>query len=534
MSARASASGHSASAERRRTQLTAAQAALCGMGVAVSAREHPARLALASPHGDRSFDLLNARANQLARALRARGLRAGDGVALLCRNRPEFVVTFLATLRSGMRLTPIDPELRAGEVRYIVEDSGAKALLADGAFASAAADATRRSPALAVQLAIGDPIHGFARYDDALDAESGDDIEDPELGSQMPYTSGTTGRPKGVHRPPTGALRQPALAAALRRFGYRERGDVHLCTGPLHHTAPLVFSLAMPLGCGVPVVLMDGFDASRALRMIAAYRVTHTHMVPIMFRRLLELPEDERANADVRSLRAVIHGAAPCPPRVKQRMIDWFGPVLFEYYAAAEGFGCMATSEEWLARPGTVGRPPDGGVEIRDFEGKVLPPGGEGVIFLRTPEGGRFDYFRDEPKTRAAYSGDFFTLGDVGALDAQGFLFLRDRSVDVVDVGGMNVYPAEVDAVLVAHPAVRDAATVGVPDSEWGERVVSVVELADGVIASEALAMELRAACRAALASFKCPREVLFRSALPRLANGKIYRRLVRDELREA
>ncbi|MEZ4215832.1 MAG: AMP-binding protein [Myxococcota bacterium] len=504
------------------------------MGLAVSAREHPDRLALASSHGDRSFDLLNARANQLARALRARGLGEGDGVALLCANRPEFVVAFLATLRAGMRLVPIHTGLRTGEIRYVVEDCGARALLADGRFADAAAGAARGLARIDVRIGIGDPVHGFEAFDDAVDAESGDDLDDPVLGSQMPYTSGTTGRPKGVFRPPAGALRQPALADAMRRFGYGARGDVHLCTGPLHHTAPLVFSLAMPLGCGVPVVLMDGFDAERALRLVDAYRVTHTHMVPVMFRRLLELPDEERACRDVSSLRVVLHGAAPCPPSIKRRMIEWLGPVLCEYYAAAEGFGCLATSEEWLARPGTVGRPAPGDVEIRDGEGKSLPPGQEGVIFLRAPEGGRFAYHGDEPMTRAAYAGDLFTLGDVGVLDAGGYLYVRERSADVVEAGGMNVYPAEVDAVLVTHPAVRDAATVGVPDDAGGERVVGVVELADGHVASAALADELAALCRAELAAFKCPREIVFRAALPRLENGKIYRRVVRDEVRAA
>ena len=514
--------------------MTPDQAALCGMGVALTARATPDRLAIASPHGDRSFAALNALVNQLTRALRRRGLSDGDGVALLCANRPEFVVAFLASLRSGMRLTPINTELRAGEIRYIVQDCRAKAVLADGRLALGVADALRDLPDVSVRLGIGDPISGFEPWDEVLDAEDSHDIEDPVLGSQMPYTSGTTGRPKGVYRSPGGALHQPGLGAAIRSQRYESRTDIHLCTGPLHHTAPLVFSLAIPLGLGVPVVLMDGWDAEHALRLIASYRITHTHMVPVMFRRLLELPPDIRASWDTRSLRVVLHGAAPCPPSVKRRIIEWLGPIVFEYYAATEGWGCFATSDEWIARPGTVGRPAAGDVEVRDLEGKSLSPGREGVVYLRVPEGGRFEYYGDEPKTRAAYSGPFFTLGDIGMLDADGYLYLRDRSADVIHSGGVNVYPAEVDAVLVTHPAVADAATLGAPDDEWGEQVVSVIALADGYIAGDALLDELARLCEGQLAGFKCPRQFVFEDELPRLDNGKIYRRRLRDRFRKA
>jgi long-chain acyl-CoA synthetase len=520
--------------DARSTTLSAEQAALCGMGVAVAAREHPNRLAVASSHGDRSFGHLNERVNQLVRALRRRGLGVGDSVALLCSNRAEFAVAFLATLRSGMRLTPINTGLRTGEIRYIVEDCQATALLADERFASAAADAVREVHGVSVRIGIGDPLSGFEPWDEVLEAEEGHDIDDPVLGSQMPYTSGTTGRPKGVHRPPGAALHQPGLAEAIGALRYDPRSDLHLCTGPLHHAAPLVFSLAIPLGLGVPVVMMDHWDAEHALRLIASYRITHTHMVPVMFRRLLELPQDVRAAWDTSSLRVVLHGAAPCPEPVKRGIIEWLGPIVYEYYAATEGWGCLATSEEWLERPGTVGRPTPGDVEVRDLEGKSLPPGREGVVYLRVPEGGRFEYYRDEAKTRAAYAGRYFTLGDVGLLDLDGYLYLLDRSADVINTGGVNVYPAEVDAVLVAHPAVADAATVGSPDDEWGEQVVSLVELADGYVAGEALVDELMSLCERELAGFKCPRRISFEESLPRLENGKIYRRLLRDRLRGA
>jgi long-chain acyl-CoA synthetase len=515
-----------------RTSLSAEQAALRGMSIAVVAREAPERLAIGSRHGDRSFDVLNERVNRLVRALRTRGLAAGDGIALLCSNRPEFVVVFYAALRSGMRLTPINTQLTTREIRYIVEDCEAKALLADGRHAGDAADAVRGLDRVSVRIALGDPIHGFESFEDALAAESGVDISDPLLGSQMLYTSGTTARPKGVYREPSAALHQPGLAAAIQRLDYQPGRDSHLCTGPLHHAAPLVFSLAMPLNLGCSVVLMDGWDAEYALELISAYRITHTHMVPVMFRRLLELPEDVRSRRDLASLRIVVHGAAPCPIDVKRSMIEWLGPVLYEYYAATEGWGCYADSEEWLERVGTVGRPIPGDVEVRDGEWKALPAGREGVIFLRAPSGGRFEYFKDEPKTRASYSGDFFTLGDIGLLDAEGYLYLRDRSADVINSGGVNVYPAEVDAVLVAHEAVADAATVGVANDEYGEEVLSVIELAEGWIGSDSLVEELLAHCAEQLAGFKCPRRIVFEEALPRLENGKIYRRLVRERFR--
>jgi len=513
----------------RRTTLDAEQAGLCGMSIAVTAREHPERLAIASRHGDRSYDFLNRRVNALVRALRARGVGTGDGVALLCGNRAEFAVAAFAALRAGWRLTPIHTELRSAELRYIIDDCEAQALIADGRFAEAAAEAVRCVPRASIRLGVGDPIHGFEPWDDVLAAEREDDIDDPVLGSQMPYTSGTTGQPKGVHRAPEAAIHQPGLVEFIRSLEHRPGVDLHLCTGPLYHTAPFVFSLSMPLNLGCSIVLMDQWDAARALTLIDAYRITHTHMVPVMFRRLLELPEDERAGRRVSSLRVVLHGSTPCPVDVKQRMIDWFGPVLYEYYAATEGWGCGIDSASWLEHPGSVGHPEAGHVEIRDFEGKVLPAGREGVIYLRTPPGADFRYFRDDAKTRATHSGGFFTLGDIGYLDADGWLHVRDRSADVINAGGVNVYPAEVDAVLVAHEAVADAATVGVHDDETGEAVVAVVELAEGWLESARLESDLVGFCRRQLATYKCPRSVVFAQGLPRMQNGKIYRRLVRD-----
>jgi long-chain acyl-CoA synthetase len=284
----------------------------------------------------------------------------------------------------------------------------------------------------------------------------------------------------------------------------------------------------------VGVVLMDGWSPSQTLALIAEHRVTHSHMVPTMFHRLLTLPEEERAAADVSSLRLVLHGAAPCPVAVKQAIIDWWGPVLLEYYAATEGVGTFVTSTDWLTRPGTVGKPAAADhIRILDpVSGDDRPAGEVGTVYIKAPDQGRFDYFGDPDKTAGSYRGDYFTMGDVGYLDEDGYLFLTDRSADLIISGGVNVYPAEVEAELLGHPAVGDAAVIGVPDPEWGETVVAVVELREGVTASADLTEDLIDHCRAHLARFKCPRRVDFVDHLPRTDSGKLYKRRLRDEYR--
>jgi long-chain acyl-CoA synthetase len=495
-----------------------------GMVVAWWAQHRPDVPAIVAPTGDRTFAELNARANQLVRALRRLGLRAGDGVALLCTNRAEFAEVGAACQRAGWRLTTVNWHLIADEAGYIVDNCEAKALVADVALASVA-DGARRPPGCVVALAIAGDIEGFRSYDDELAGESGADIDDPALGSSMLYTSGTTGRPKGVHR------RDTPPPSAINLFAYRD-GDRHLCTGPLYHAAPLAFSLTTPIAQGVGVVLMEQWDAEAALALVESHGITHTHMVPTMFHRLLSLPPEVRARYDVSTLRSVLHGAGPCPVAVKRRMIEWLGPVVWEYYAATEGSGCFVDSDTWLARPGTVGKPADGQVMVGDIDGRALPPGETGLVFLKAPAIGRFEYFKDTDKTESAYRGDYFTLGDMGYVDDDGYLFLTDRSANLIISGGVNIYPAEVDAVLLEHPAVGDAATIGVPDDEWGERVVAVIELQPGREPSPELARELVAHCRARLAHYKCPQLVEFMDQLPRQDNGKIYKRVLRERFR--
>jgi long-chain acyl-CoA synthetase len=346
----------------------------------------------------------------------------------------------------------------------------------------------------------------------------------------MQYTSGTTGRPKAVERQ-LPALDADAMVAALafnlERYDIAPGGDhVHLVTSPMYHLAPLAFGY-FSLHFGHPLVLMDGFDPERALALIERHRVTTTHLVPTQLQRLRRLPAVVRARYDVSSLRHVMHAAAPCPVELKREMIAWWGPVLYEYYGASEGGGTLARSAEWLAKPGTVGRPwPGAGVRVLDDEGKDCPPGTIGTVYLKLTA--PFAYKGDPEKTRAGRRGEWFTVGDVGHLDDDGYLFLSDRKIDMIITGGVNVYPAEVEAELLAHPEVADAAVFGVPDEEWGEQVKAVVEPAAGIAAGGALAERLLSHCRARLAAYKCPRTIDF-GALPRDANGKLYKRRLRD-----
>jgi long-chain acyl-CoA synthetase len=510
-------------------------AAAQGMLHAWWAARVPDRMALITAHGDRTYEDLNHNINRLARALRARGLGAGDAIALMCTNEPEFLEVLYASQRIGLRLTPINWHLTGEEAGYIVENCEAKAFVCSGTLGermTVAADAGR--PGL-VRICTGGYVPGFEKYSTVVAAEDATDIEDPVLGTQMLYTSGTTGRPKGVHRPAPAA----SALAAVNFCGYDEDWaasiDAHLLTGPLYHAAPLAFSVAVPYLYGVPLVVMDHWDAAEALRLVEVHGITHTHMVPTMFHRLLALPEETRGRYDTSSLRFVIHGAAPCPVSVKQRLIEWLGPVVVEYYAATEGLGTLVDSKTWLAHPGTVGRPMAPGlVKVADEEGKELPAGEVGLVFLQAPSAARFDYYGDPDKTAGAFRGDYFTLGDMGYMDDEGYLYLTDRTANLVISGGVNIYPAEVDAVLLEHPAVGDVATIGVPDEEWGEEVVAVVQPAEGVEGSEALATELMEFCRAHLAHYKCPRRVDFVPELPREDTGKIFKRKLREQYRAA
>jgi long-chain acyl-CoA synthetase len=504
------------------------QAQLTGEGRAIAywARVAPDRMAISSPFGTRTFAELDDHADRLVHVLRSRGLRAGDAVALICRNRPEFVETWAACRRGGLRLTPVNWHLTADEMEYIARDCEARAVVADVEVPPAVSLATALASEVDVVLTVGGTLPVGEPYASALADAPAQPVTDPEPGTLMLYTSGTTGRPKGVRK-------RPHPPAVENIAGY-DAESVHLCTGPLYHAAPLNISLISPLSNGAGVVLMDRWTAEETLELVEEHRVTHTHMVPTMFHRLLTVDEKTRAKRDMSSLKIVVHGAAPCPVPVKQAMIEWLGPVIVEYYASTEGAGTLVDATTWLRKPGTVGKPfPEDHVFVGDEDAQPLPSGEVGMVWVKTHPGEEFEYFGDADKTARNQRGAWYTLGDHGYLDADGYLFLAGRSAELIISGGVNIYPAEIDAALLEHPAVGDAATIGVPNEEWGEEVVAVVELAAGVEPTTVLAETLRTHCRERIAGFKVPRRVEFVAELPRQDNGKVYRRRLREQFAE-
>ncbi|HEX5377060.1 MAG TPA: AMP-binding protein [Phenylobacterium sp.] len=501
-------------------------AAQVGMTTAVWARVHPLKTAIYDPTGrTRTFAEINANANRLARLFRQHGLEPGDSLALVCSNRAEFVEVLAAALRSGIRITPVNWHLTADEIAYIIQDCEAKVLVGEARVANVA-HAAEQCPDLILKLAVGGHIEGFTDYETMLAPLDGDDIPDPVLGNQMMYTSGTTGRPKGVYRP--GAVVTPQAMYALR--GYDHETSVQMCAGPAYHAAPLAFDVRAAMGAGVPLVFIDKWDSELVLRTISELKVTHFHLVPIMFQRLLALPDEVKAKYDVSHVKYIVHGAAPCPPEVKFAMIEWFGPVLSEYYAGSEGgAGFTINSEEWLRKPGSVGKRPEMlGSKILDDQGAECPTGVAGTIYHQLPPGGGFTYFKDEAKTQSNRVGDYFTMGDVGYFDEDGYLFLTGRNAETIISGGVNIYPQEVDNELIKHSAVADSATVGIPHDEWGEQVKAVILLKPGYEPSDQLAQEILEFGRATLPAFKVPRSLDFVTELPRSEAGKIQRNKVR------
>ncbi|HEV2369061.1 MAG TPA: AMP-binding protein [Acidimicrobiales bacterium] len=477
-----------------------------------------------------SYGQLDRSSNRLAHLLRARGLRMGDAVAIFMENNARYFEVAWAAQRSGLYYTAISSRLTAPEVAYILNDCGASALITSRDRADVAAEALADAPGVGIRLMCYGAVDGFEPYEETVATQPDTPIADESEGSDMLYSSGTTGRPKGVRIPmgdiPIGT---PSGVYLLGVALYKMTADsVYLSPAPLYHAAPLRFTMAF-MRAGATVVVMEHFDPVEFLRLIEQHRVTHTQVVPTMFVRLLKMPEEERKAFDVSSLQVVIHAAAPCPIPVKREMIEWWGPVLYEYYAGTEGNGFTAIdSEDWLAHPGSVGRSIMGQIHIVDEDGSELPTGEAGTVYFEG--GGAFEYHNDPEKTQASRSAQgWSTLGDVGYLDGEGYLYLTDRKAYMIISGGVNIYPQEAENVLVTHPKVMDVAVFGVPNEEMGEEVKAVVQPVDMADAGPELERELIAFCRQELASYKCPRSVDFDAELPRHPTGKLYKRLLRD-----
>jgi len=480
-----------------------------------------------------SYADLEARANRAAHALRRLGMRNGDAIAMCCDNRPEFLDIYWAAQRAGLVLVAVSSRLKASEIAYIVNDSSSRVLLIASALAETARGMTaieHEMPGLETIVAIG-AIDDLATWDSLCAAEPGTPIADEQIGGRMAYSSGTTGRPKGILYPSVAGspIQQlPAARAFGALYGLDEQ-TVYLSPAPLYHASPMAFVTAVQ-ALGGTVVMMRKFDAEGFLDAVDHWCVTAVQVVPTMFIRLLKLPAEVRARYTLSSLKTVVHAAAPCPIPVKRAMIEWMGPIVEEFYAGSEGNGHVTiTSEEWLRKPGSVGRAIIGEIRICADDGFELPVGQIGTVFF---SGGRsFAYHNDDAKTASSRNPihpDWSTMGDVGRLDEDGYLFLADRKDFMIISGGVNVYPQEVENLLVTHPAVADVAVFGVPNADFGEEVKAVVQPTDWSQASDALAQDLIAWCKARLAEFKCPRSIDFDPALPREDTGKLFKREIR------
>ncbi|KWR90645.1 AMP-binding protein [Cupriavidus sp. IDO] len=475
---------------------------------------------------------LDERSNQVARMFRDHGLRAGDRVAFLVENHARLFELCWGAQRSGIVYICLSTRLNVADAAYIVNDSGAQLLVTTHAQAEVAAALADQTPGLKARLMMDGAIPGHGCYERMLAEYPGWRIEDEITGGDMLYSSGTTGRPKGVFAPPASPrIDDPTTLTSLCQKLYGFGPDTrYLSPAPLYHAAPLRYNMTVQALGGTSVV-MEHFDAGQFLQLVEAHRITHTQVVPTMFSRLLKLPEAQRLGHDVSSLRVAIHAAAPCPVPVKAQMIEWWGPVIWEYYAGTEGNGVTVVSAgEWLQRPGTVGRAMVGKLRICDAGGELLPPGQPGTIYFA--EGRSFAYHNDEARTaesRHPVHPDWTTIGDVGYVDDEGYLFLTDRKANMIISGGVNIYPQEAENLLMTHPKVMDVAVIGVPNEDFGEEVKAVVQPMNMADAGPELAEELLAFCRAGLSGIKCPRSVDFEPELPRLPTGKLLKRLLRD-----
>ncbi|MEV0107609.1 acyl-CoA synthetase [Nocardia sp. NPDC050799] len=473
---------------------------------------------------------------RLARHLHAAGLRRGDHVALLSGNDPKVYEAYWAALRSGLYITAVNRHLSPAEISYIVDDCGAKALIASAGLREAAEAIVEQTPGVEIRLAFGGPVEGYESYEDALAAQPPQPLPDQPRGADMLYSSGTTGRPKGIKQPlsdqqvgdPPG---DPYTAVFGPLYGF-DTESVYLSPAPLYHAAPLRFG-GVVQALGGTLVVMERFDAEQALAAIERYHVTHSQWVPTMFVRMLKLDEAVRSRYDVSSLQVAVHAAAPCAVDVKRAMIEWWGPVLYEYYASTEANGAtFIDSEQWLRKPGSVGPAGMGSIRVCGDDGAELPAGEIGTIYFERDEL-PFAYHNDPAKTEAAIHPDhptWTTTGDIGYVDAEGFLFLTDRKAFMIISGGVNIYPQEIEDALALHPSVLDVAVIGIPDEEMGESVKAVVQPAPGATPGPELAAELRDYLRERIAHYKVPRGIDFAAELPRTPTGKLVKGKLRAQ----
>jgi acyl-CoA synthetase (AMP-forming)/AMP-acid ligase II len=498
--------------------------------------DHPAVI-MAGTGQTMTYAELDEEANRLSQLFRSLGLQPGDHVAFCMENHPRFLAVAWGCHYAGLYYTAMSSRLTDDEMQYIINDCGARAFITTAYKREAAGKLLGQAPKVETWLMIDGTVDGFESYEDTIAAQPAEPLQGRIAGADMLYSSGTTGKPKGVKPPmPSQPLDDAGtsvygLMALL--FGLTE-DSVYLSPAPLYHAAPLRFCMGAQMG-GATVIVMERFDPEEALALIEKHRATLSQWVPTMFIRMLKLPDEVRAKYDVSSMQAAVHAAAPCPVEVKRRMIEWWGPVLHEYYAGTEGNGFVYTnSEDWLAHPGSVGKALIGTLHIVDEEtGEEVPVGEAGTVYFEGENAATFQYHNDPEKTeksRDPKGRGWSTLGDVGRLDEDGFLYLTDRKAYMIISGGVNIYPQEAENVLAMHPKVYDVAVFGVPNEDFGEEVKAVVQPAEGVEPGPELERELIAFCREKLADVKCPRSVDFRDELPRHPTGKLYKRLLKDE----